>query len=841
MEELVLFLYDSEIMTTATDTKKVTPMMAQWEECKKRAGQALLLFRMGDFYEAFYEDAEILCRELSLTLTQRQDIPMGGVPVSALDNYLDKLLSRGYRVAIAEQTEDASKAKGLVRREVTRILSPGSLLDSALLKDEDLNLFVSIAQVGKTFGIAFLDRSCSHFQTTELESFEQVETEVLKATPKEVLIAESLWKKHKEAISLWRERSNILVHTYDDWRFEQPESFERLRKHFSVYTLDGFGLQGKSGSIGAAGALLAYFQDELSEPLKTVKRISYYDPNAFLAIDKATESHLELFGTKSSLFHLLDRTETPMGRRLLKEWLKRPLQDLEQIQDRQKSIEILLEKPVGLLEIPKKLEKVRDIERLVVKVATGMATPRDLTSLAHSLKAIPPLKAHLENFSLAPSLLATAHHFLAPLEEAADRILSTLSDPPPAKLQDGQVIRRGINEELDTYRSLGENAQEHLANYQTKLREETGIKTLKLGFNRMFGYYIEVSRGQSDKVPASFSRRQTLANGERFITPELKDFETKVFASEEKVRQLEKDLYFELIASLNPFLDLLFANGRWMATIDALTSLAIVAYHGHYTKPIVDHSSTLMVKKGRHPVVETLQQNFIANDTLLNGDDHQMKLITGPNMAGKSTYIRQVALMVLLAQMGSFVPAESAHIGLVDRLFSRIGASDDLGRGQSTFMVEMAETAYILHHATEKSLVVLDEIGRGTSTFDGISIAWAVAEYLLTEPKKRAKTLFATHYFELVDLEKQYGQVKNYHSAVEEIDGHVKFLRKIVPGAADRSYGIHVAKLAGLPSSVIASAFETLKKLEGNEHHLSNDKKQRPTQKLRGNDQLLLF
>ncbi len=828
-------------MATTADSKKVTPMMAQWEECKKKAGQALLLFRMGDFYEAFYEDAEILCRELGLTLTQRQEIPMGGVPAGSVEGHLDKLLAKGYRVAIAEQTEDPAKAKGLVRREVTRILSPGSLLDSSLIKDEDLNLFVAISQVGKTFGIAFLDRSCSHFQTTELNSFDEVETEVLKAAPKEVLISESFWRKNKEAFALWKERYNILIHTYDDWRFEQPESFERLRKHFSVYTLDGFGLQGKNGSIEAAGGLLAYFNDELSEPLKTVKKIAYYDPNGFLAIDKATENHLELFGTKYSLFSLLDKTETPMGRRLLKEWLKRPLQDLALIVERQKSLEILLDKPAALLDIPKKLEKVRDIERLVVKVATGMASPRDLSALAHSLKAIPPLKAHLETLSLAPSLLATAHHFLAPLEEAADRILATLSDPPPAKLQDGHVIRRGVNAELDTYRSLGENAQDHLASYQAKLREETGIKTLKLGFNRLFGYFIEVSRGQSDKVPSTFTRRQTLANGERFITPELKEFETKVFASEEKVRQLEKDLYFELITSLNPFLDLLFANGRWMATIDALTSLAIVAYRGHYTKPIVDSSSILEIRRGRHPVVETIQQNFIPNDTLLDGENNQMKLITGPNMAGKSTYIRQVALVVILAQMGSYVPAEYAHVGLIDRLFSRIGASDDLSRGQSTFMVEMAETAYILHHMTEKSLVVLDEIGRGTSTFDGISIAWAVAEYLLTERGKRAKTLFATHYFELTDLEKQYAQAKNYHSVVEETDGNIKFLRKIVPGAADRSYGIHVAKLAGLPPSVIASAFETLKKLEGNEQNLSNERKQRPTTKPLKNDQLLLF
>ena len=828
-------------MVTTAETRKVTPMMAQWDECKKKAGTALLLFRMGDFYEAFYEDAEIICKELGLTLTARQEIPMGGVPAGSVDGHVDKLLTKGYRVAIAEQTEDPKLAKGLVKREVTRILSPGSLLDSSLIKDEDLNLFVAISQVGKTFGVAFLDRSCSHFQTTELNSFDEVQTEVLKSSPKEVLVSETFWRKNKEAFALWKERYQILIHTYDDWRFEQPESFERLRKHFSVYTLDGFGLQGKNGSIEAAGGLLAYFQDELSESLRTVKKLSYYDPNGFLAIDKATENHLELFGTKYSLFSLLDKTETPMGRRLLKEWLRRPLQDLQQIEERQKSIEILLKKPAALLEIPKKLEKVRDIERLVVKVATGMATPRDLSALAHSLKAIPPLKTHLETLQLTPSLLSSAHHFLEPLEQVADKILTTLSDPPPAKLQDGHVIRTGVNEDLDHYRSLGENAQEHLAAYQTKLRDQTGIKNLKLGFNRMFGYYIEVSRGQSDKVPDYFSRRQTLANGERFITPELKDFETKVFASEEKVRQLEKDLYFELITSLNPFLDLLFSNGRWMAIIDALTSLALVAYRGHYVKPTVDNSSLLQINKGRHPIVETLQQNFIPNDTLLDGQDHQLKLITGPNMAGKSTYIRQVALVVVLAQMGSYVPAESAHVGLVDRLFSRIGASDDLSRGQSTFMVEMAETAYILHHATEKSLVVLDEIGRGTSTFDGISIAWAVAEYLLTEKGKRAKTLFATHYFELTDLEKQYSQAKNYHSAVEETDGHIKFLRKIVQGAADRSYGIHVAKLAGLPSSVIHSAFETLKKLEGNEQNLSNERKQRTSPKQLKNDQLLLF
>jgi DNA mismatch repair protein MutS len=825
-------------MATLSDTRKTTPMMAQWEQCKKQAGTAILLFRMGDFYEAFYEDAECLCKELDLTLTKRGDVPMGGVPAQSVEGYIDRMVAKGYRVAVAEQMEDPSKVKGLVKREVVRLLSPGTLIDSSLLGEKDLNLFVSISQVGKSFGIAFLDLSCSHFQVTEVEGMDALEGELFKNSPKEILVPEGFWNRHRERLIRWKEALGCLIHTFNDWHFDQPESFERLRRHFGVYTLDGFGLQGKNGAIEATGGLLAYFQEELSQSLKAIKKLGFYRPQGFLEIDRATEKHLELFEGKSSFFSLLDRTETPMGGRLLKDWLKRPLHDVSAIYERQKSLEILLDKACQLLELPQKLEKIRDIERLVVKVATGLASPRDLLALAHSLKALPPLKRHLESFSLSPCLLDTAIHSLKPLDDLAAMLLDTISDPPPAKLQDGGVIRKGVHAELDNFRSLAENVQEHLMHYQQQMRDETGIKTLKVGFNRMSGYYIEVSRGQSDKVPPAFERRQTLSNGERFVTPELKTFEAKVFASEERIREIEKTVYYDLISRLNPHLDILFENGRWVATIDALVSLALVSYRGSYSKPIVDESLVLKIEGGRHPVIESLAMDapFVPNDTHLNGKDARMKIITGPNMAGKSTYIRQVALIVILAQMGGYVPAKFAHVGLVDRLFTRIGASDDLSRGQSTFMVEMSETAYILNHTTPKSLVILDEIGRGTSTFDGISIAWAVAEYLLNETGKQAKTLFATHYFELTELEKFHDGVKNYHSAVQESGSGILFLRKIVEGACDRSYGIHVAKLAGLPAVVISQAFEVLKRLEA-------QTQERPKKTLRpvGHEQLFLF
>ncbi len=779
-----------------------TPMMAQWEACKAQAGEALLLFRLGDFYEAFYDDAVRMSKDIGLTLTARQNIPMCGVPFHTADAYIDKLIAKGYKVAVAEQTEEVKAGKGLVKREIVRIVSPGTIISSQLLADKKNNYFSSIAQVGSLFGLATLDITTGEFRTVETENLSELIDELHRLCPSELLTSRKFKTAHT---SFFQELLfPFVLNEKEDWRFDAKSSQELLLFHFNA-SLDGFGLKGQFASIAAAGALVGYLKQDLNVRLDHVVTIGPDSLQNYLSLDRSTLRNLELIDGEWSLLHLLDQTVTPMGGRLLCHWVKHPLLSLVEIEKRQEAVT-----EFAHLEI-EALSEVRDLERLMMKIAARYGTPRDLLGLGISLSKIHPIKAALG--SCRAPLIAEARDQL--VDPVSEKILSALSPTPPLRIGEGELFRDGYHPELDRLRTLSRDSISWMNQYQTTLREETGIKTLKVGYTRAFGYYIEVTRLASEKIPPTFQRRQTLTNAERFITEELKHFEHQVLTAEERAKALETQLFEELRQAVGEHANAIRKTAKAIALLDALLSLAKIAQEHQWIKPTIDLSDRLEIKGARHPVVEKAvgKANFIPNDTSLS-KEQQLMLITGPNMAGKSTYIRQVALIVILAQMGSYVPASFATVGLVDKIFSRIGASDDLARGQSTFMVEMAETANILNNATSRSLVLLDEIGRGTSTYDGISIAWSVAEYLLTTPDKQAKTLFATHYWELTRLEQEIKGAVNYQVAVQETKSGIVFLRKIIPGGTDKSYGIHVAKLAGIPEKAIKRAEEMLLQLE---------------------------
>ncbi len=793
-----------------------TPMMVQWQTCKDQAKGALLLFRLGDFYEAFNDDAVVLAKELELTLTKRQDVPMSGIPFHACEGYLDRLLSRGFKVAIAEQVEDPRSPKGLMRREIVRIVTPGTLVQSSLLQEKQNHYLVSLTRLNSFFGIAFLDLSTGEMKVVEIENEAEVLDELFRLQPRELLVSEKCIAHHKEAIEKFSAATNCLVQTKEEWCYDPKAAYDTLTRHFRVHTLDGFGLKGMAAAINAAGALLYYVHDELNLSIDHIAEIRVAALKMTMSIDRTAQRHLELTQalhdpqSRFTLLGILDQTRTPMGGRLLREWLLHPLLDVETITKRQEAIASLLENSSPAL--PRALEQIRDLSRLITRLSSGCATPRDVLALRLSLEAIPALAQNLKGHA-APLLQACLAE-LRDVTPLTSSIASVLTDEPPMRLSDGNVIRAGVHPELDELRSLQNSNTDWLIAYQAKLRESTGIRTVKVSFTKAFGYYIEVSRGQAEKMPADFIRKQTLVNAERFISSELKEYEHKILTAEEKISALESELFQKLREKILERIADIRAIAKAVAEIDCLFSLAEVAQRRRYVCPVVDNSNVFHVVKGRHPVIETslAEGHFVPNDTHLD-QNRQLLLITGPNMAGKSTYIRQNALLAIMAQIGSFVPAQSAHIGLIDKVFSRIGASDDLARGQSTFMVEMSETANILHNATSRSLVVLDEIGRGTSTYDGIAIAWAVAEYLLTTPGKKAKTLFATHYSELNAMEGQIPGSATCNVAVHESENGIVFLHKILPGGTDRSYGIHVAKLAGLPFPAIKIAEEMLEKI----------------------------
>jgi DNA mismatch repair protein MutS len=832
-ELLNSFLDLREYMTIDTD-QKISPMMLQWQSCKKSAPDAVLFFRLGDFYEAFYEDALLIARELDLTLTKRQDIPMAGVPFHSSETYIDRLVAKGYRVAIAEQMEDPRAVKGIVKREIVRIITPGTVVNSSLLSDKSNNFLAAVSQVGETYGLSVLDLTTADFKAMEFDCCKELIDELCRLCPKEILFSEKWEKRHPERLEELKEHFTSTFNIKEDWYFDHQHACDILLRHFHVHNLDGFGLKGMIPAINAAGAILHYVHEDLNLAIDHIKTLTTEHLTQYMLLDRSTQRHLELFetlheGKKAySLLKLIDRTETPMGGRLLKTWLAHPLLNSEEIKLRQDGIAAFLNDWQKSLEIRVHLSEIRDLERLMMRIETGYASPRDIAALRDSLEHIAPLAQLLSSYS--ETALIQAKEKLVDVTSIAKKIRSALVDTPPLRISDGGIFRLGFHPSLDELKTLQTNSHDWIARYQVQLKESTQIKTLKVGYTKAFGYYIEVSRGQADRIPDHFQRRQTLVNGERFITNELKEFEHKMLHAEDQISALEHELFNTLRKETCEYALIIRKIAQAVAQIDCLLSLAEVAKKYNYIRPLVDQSSVFYVEQGRHPVIEASlsAETFIPNDVFLDAESQRLYLITGPNMAGKSTFIRQVALIAILAQMGSFVPAKKAHIGIIDKVFSRIGASDDLSRGQSTFMVEMAETANILHNATNRSLVILDEIGRGTSTYDGISIAWSVAEYLLKEPQKRAKTLFATHYWELTELEREIPGAVNYNVAIHESDRGIVFLRKIVKGGTDKSYGIHVAKLAGLPHSVLKRAQEMLQKLEKNAGKISDTTFVRP-------------
>jgi DNA mismatch repair protein MutS len=797
----------------------ITPMMAQWQSCKVKAKDALLLFRLGDFYEAFHDDAQKISKELGLTLTQRQNVPMCGVPCHSHEQYVDKLISLGHKVAIAEQIEDSQSTKGLVRREISRVFTPGTVVDSRLLEEKKNNFIASLAQIGSIFALAYLDLTTGEFFALEVEKESDLLNELHRVRPSELLASRKFLAAHPHFFPDLSNALSFLLNTRDDWQFDHQTAHQALLNHFHTASLDGFGLKGRNIAIAAAGSLLIYLKDDLALRLNHVASLRMQAISHYMAIDHTTLRHLELTRTlndesrRNTLLDLIDHTATSMGARRLCQWLTRPLVDKTEILRRQDAIADFLAHPDSSRRLHQFFSAIRDLERLIAKISARYASPRDLWTLGRSLCVIDSIRDELACFSSV--LIQGARSQLYDVSVIASKICQSITENPPLRISDGELFRAGVHEELDYLRRLTRDAAGWIAEYQTGLREKTGIKTLKVGFTRAFGYYIEVSRAKGGVIPADFQRSQTLVSSERYVTEELKKHEHHVLTAGERVKALEMELFEKLRAETACESESITAIARAIAEIDALLSLALTASQHHFNRPTVDETNCLQIRNGRHPVLERAigSAHFIANDTLMD-ESRQLILLTGPNMAGKSTYIRQVALIVILAQMGSYVPADSAHIGLVDKLFSRIGASDDLARGQSTFMVEMSETANILRNATSRSLIILDEIGRGTSTYDGISIAWAVAGFLLTTAGQQAKTLFATHYWELTQLEQQYCRVVNMHVAVQETPDGIVFLRKIVPGGTDRSYGIHVARLAGMPHAVVQQAREMLAHLE---------------------------
>jgi len=800
-------------MSVTIPPGKITPMMQQWYDCKKEAKGAILFFRLGDFYEAFEEDARVVAKELELTLTQRQEVPMCGIPWHASDSYIERLVARGYRVAIAEQVEDPKKAKGLVSRKLVRIVSPATLIAPAGVEEKTCSFFAALTYSDSRFGLALIDVASGNFSVFEATSAKEVAQELFRQSPKELLVGRKFQAKFRELFVELSLGSHVSVISQEDWLFDPVDGRERLCKHFAINTLDGFGLKGMVPAISAAGAIIHYLNDWQLCSLDHIRTIRPHVSSAALFLDRATLTNLEILEGDYSLASLLDKTKTPMGARLLRQWLKSPLVKVDAITLRQDAVKDFLYRQELLDTFDEQLGQIRDLERQIYRIKTGTAGPREYVALKVSLEQLPLVKSTSERSS--SERLRWLSHRINLHESCVANLQAALVDNPPFRASDGGLFRPGYNAELDELKALRQNSQEWLLRYQERLREETGIKTLKVGYTRLFGYYIEVSRAQSQKVPESFSRRQTLVNGERFITTELKEYEEKVLSSEERIEKIEEELFSTLRTEVSTWHESILETAQSVAEIDLLRSLAIVAKKQNYYCPELIDTPLLAMKESRHPIIESLASygHFVHNDIYLDGKDKSLMCLTGPNMAGKSTYIRQIALLVIMAQIGSFIPAKEAKIGIVDKVFSRIGASDDLARGQSTFMVEMAETASILHQATERSLVILDEIGRGTSTYDGISIAWAVAEYLLKGPKS-PKTLFATHYYELTELADKLSSAINYTVAISETNEGVVFLRKILPGKADKSYGIHVARLAGMPDEVILRAQELLKKLE---------------------------
>jgi DNA mismatch repair protein MutS len=794
--------------------KENTPVRQQYLDIKAQHPNAILFFRLGDFYETFGEDAVTTARELDIVLTARgigngEKTPLAGIPYHAVENYLSRLVEKGYHVAICEQIGE-KPSKGLFPRKVVRVVTPGTLVEPGLLQSHDNNYLAALVVYDKKAGIAYADITTGEFAVTEIdaENLDPIRAELIRLNAAEIV--------HPENLSLNNDLPGHLT-PYANWKFESGRCAETLRTHFGASTLDGFGLKNRHLATRAAGAILQYIRETEPNALDLLGNLRVYSLNEFMTLDAATRRNLELTETlrgktDGSLLGSLDQTVSPMGKRLFRQWVSQPLLDIAQIEERLDGVDYFYQDGMARAELRNALKPLADLERLTNRIVSGYAMPRDLVSLRETLGRIPEIKNLFVDE--IPSLARTLG-LLTPCEQELGLLHVAISDEPPATLQNIGVIRVGYAEELDSILHATKHARDWIANLESVEREKTGIKTLKVGYNKVFGYYISLSKGVVDKAPEHYIRKQTLVNAERYITPELKEYETLVLNAEERIHDVEARLFKEVCAKLASSASRLLQSARALAELDAYSALAESAALGGYTRPKVTDDTRLDIREGRHPVVEESlrTERFVPNDIIIE-DSEIVRVITGPNMSGKSTYLRQTALIVLMAQIGSFVPAKSAEIGLVDRIFTRIGAQDEIHAGQSTFMVEMVEVANILHHATPRSLLVLDEVGRGTSTYDGVSIAWAMVEHIHNHPELRAKTLFATHYHELTQLSDLLPGVRNYNVAVSEAGGQVVFLHKIIAGGADKSYGIHVAQLAGLPRSVVSRANEIMLALE---------------------------
>jgi len=826
-------------------TEPSTPLMRQYAAIKKEHPQTLLFFRLGDFYELFFEDAVVAARELQITLTSRNKekgiaVPMCGVPYHSADNYISKLIRKGFKVAICDQMEDPRLAKKLVRREVTRVVTPGTAADSSLSSEEN-NFLAAVAQLGTRVGFAALDLSTGEFRATEFQGDEaarRVQEELEQLRAKELLYASNTplfdgpghWGEPSPFGRPSLDDAQCSPTPLDDWVFAPDHAIPLLENHFGVLSLEGFGLSGKTAAASAAGAILHYVHSTQRGKLDHVDRIGFYERQTCLVLDAVTVRNLELIeplfaGNHDgvTLFRCLDATVTPMGKRLLRSWMLRPSVDLAEIQLRLDAVEAQTKDTIAREQLRQALDGILDLERLLSRVTLETANPRDVQALSVSLGKIPAVRTALGR--LPAERLAALDSSIDELADLRARIDQTIMAEPPVSFTDGGVIAAGVDKDLDELRDLSRNSKQYLAQIEQRERQRTGIASLKVKFNAVFGYYIEISRANLHLAPPDYDRKQTLVNAERFTTPELKEYESKILDAQEKIVEIERRLFSELRAAIAGEARRIRQSALALAETDVLAAFGHIAAVRNYCRPKFDNADEMEIIQGRHPVIEQQElaggkERFVPNDLYLNAATHTILLLTGPNMGGKSTYLRQVALIVILAQMGSFVPARSARLSIVDRVFTRIGASDNLARGRSTFMVEMTETAAILHTATPRSLILLDEVGRGTATYDGLAIAWAAIEHI--HARTRAKTLFATHYFELTELADRLSGVKNYHVSVKETAGGIVFLRKVEAGAADRSYGIEVAKLAGLPHEVVVRAREVLEEHENREQRLTD-------------------
>ena len=802
---------------------ELTPMMKQYMETKSQYQDCILFYRLGDFYEMFFDDALTASRELEITLTgkncgQEERAPMCGVPYHAVEGYLNRLVSKGYKVAICEQVEDPKTAKGIVKREVVRIVTPGTNLDTQALDESRNNYIMCIVYIADRYGVSVADITTGDYFVTEFTDSGKLMDEICRFAPSEIICNEAFYMSGMDLDGM-KDRLGITIYSLDAWYFDDAVCRQKLLDHFKVSSFAGLGLADYDCGVISAGALLQYLLETQKNELSNLTHITPYAAGKYMMLDSSTRRNLELCETlrekqkRGSLLWVLDKTKTAMGARTLRKYVEQPLIEKAEIERRLDAVQELKEQAISREELREYMGPVYDLERLITRISYGTANPRDLTAFRTSLEMLPPIRLILQDMEC--SLLKEICEDLDPLEDLCSLITDAIREDPPIAMKEGNIIRDGYSEEVDKLRRAKSDGKDWLAKLENEEREKTGIKNLRIKYNKVFGYYLEVTNSYKDMVPDYYTRKQTLANAERYITPELKELEDMILGAEDKLYALEYEIYTEVRETVAAQVERIQKTARAVAALDVFASLALTAERNNYTRPKINEKGVIDIKEGRHPVVEQMIPNdmFISNDTYLDDKKHRISIITGPNMAGKSTYMRQTALIALMAQVGSFVPAQSANIALSDRIFTRVGASDDLASGQSTFMVEMTEVANILRNATSKSLLILDEIGRGTSTFDGLSIAWAVVEYISDSRLLGAKTLFATHYHELTELEGKIDNVNNYCIAVKEKGDDIVFLRKIVKGGADKSYGIQVAKLAGVPDLVISRAKEIVEEL----------------------------